>query len=308
MKYSAYVKNSDAYKYLSADAANPASGYLFVGKDGVYNEILFRLFLGMLIGCGEERAQENFADVSVFEGKFAVADAEFVVEKAYYTPVELDHRYFVIKNGEEINEAAQNKLLKVLEEPPRSARFFIMTKNTDKILPTVRSRLRQVICKPLSEAEMNALCDENLPNPQLAAALSGGSIERAERFSSPVCAELFGEVLDMLTFMRKSGDILRYAARINSRREYLADILDIVEIVLRDSMMCSLGKLDGLALKNSFKSIQKLSEEYTADVVIRVFPLINNARERSELNGNVVSIIDEFLFGLLEVKAKCRKL
>ena len=50
----------------------------------------------------------------------------------------------VIPRGERMNESAQNKLLKLLEEPASGDVIIILTENAQMLLPTVRSRLMRV--------------------------------------------------------------------------------------------------------------------------------------------------------------------
>jgi len=50
----------------------------------------------------------------------------------------------VITNGERMNEYAQNKLLKLLEEPMGRDMIIILAENAQLLLPTIRSRLMRV--------------------------------------------------------------------------------------------------------------------------------------------------------------------
>ena len=48
--------------------------------------------------------------------------------------------FYVIKNADSMNEAAQNAFLKLLEEPPKNYHFVMQTKNAYSLLETVLSR------------------------------------------------------------------------------------------------------------------------------------------------------------------------
>ena len=52
-----------------------------------------------------------------------------------------------------MNAAAQNALLKVIEEPPDYAAFLLLTDGAERLLPTIRSRSVPLLLTPLSEAE-----------------------------------------------------------------------------------------------------------------------------------------------------------
>jgi len=69
---------------------------------------------------------------------FRVEDAKVVIEKAYMAS---DERSILILMAETFTPLIQNKLLKVIEEPPKNKEFILVTANKSTILPTIKSRL-----------------------------------------------------------------------------------------------------------------------------------------------------------------------
>ena len=65
-----------------------------------------------------------------------------MLRAAHMHPFEARGQVFVIVNAETLSDEAANVLLKMLEEPPRSAprNFLLSTPAADRLLPTVRSR------------------------------------------------------------------------------------------------------------------------------------------------------------------------
>jgi DNA polymerase-3 subunit delta' len=65
-----------------------------------------------------------------------------MLRAAQLHPFEGRGQVFVIVNAETLSDEAANVLLKMLEEPPRSAprNFLLLTPAADRLLPTVRSR------------------------------------------------------------------------------------------------------------------------------------------------------------------------
>src|SRR5690606_22660088 len=59
--------------------------------------------------------------------------------------VELDQKYIVVSNVLGLSPLAQNKLLKVLEEPPVKATFFFLNPNKIKMLETIHSRAQKAM-------------------------------------------------------------------------------------------------------------------------------------------------------------------
>jgi len=67
-----------------------------------------------------------------------------------YGPVEGRARVIIIKEADNITEAASNAFLKILEEPPRDTYFFLTTSRPHKMLQTIRSRSTVIRFSPLS--------------------------------------------------------------------------------------------------------------------------------------------------------------
>ncbi len=60
----------------------------------------------------------------------------------------------LIDDADRVSIAAQNALLKTLEEPPGQALIALVTASPGALLPTVRSRCQRIVCAPLSDAEV----------------------------------------------------------------------------------------------------------------------------------------------------------
>ena len=63
---------------------------------------------------------------------------------AFIKPNEAECRVFIIKNAENMNDEAQNALLKLLEEPPETVGLILCASSGSKLLSTVRSRVIKV--------------------------------------------------------------------------------------------------------------------------------------------------------------------
>jgi len=81
------------------------------------------------------------ADVFHIVGnRMGIDDVRALTREAFLTPLVGTERVFVVAFPEYTHEA-QNALLKLLEEPPRTARFYLVTHRADELLPTLRSRV-----------------------------------------------------------------------------------------------------------------------------------------------------------------------
>ncbi len=72
--------------------------------------------------------------------RMSIGEVRTLIQESYVTPFELSERVFVLAYPEFTHEA-QNALLKLLEEPPKTSRFYVVTNQSGRLLPTLRSRL-----------------------------------------------------------------------------------------------------------------------------------------------------------------------
>jgi len=86
----------------------------------------------------------------VKEDTFLVEDAKIVIEKAYMASEEIT---VIILAAKIFSPIVQNKLLKIIEEPPPNKEFIILTHSKSTILPTIRSRMPIVVLKEEKEVE-----------------------------------------------------------------------------------------------------------------------------------------------------------
>ncbi len=76
------------------------------------------------------------------EDTFLVEDAKLAIEKAYMASQE---QTVILLGAKLFSPVVQNKLLKVIEEPPVGVSFILLTVSKSTILPTIRSRLPIVV-------------------------------------------------------------------------------------------------------------------------------------------------------------------
>lgn len=72
---------------------------------------------------------------------------------AFIRPNEGKKKVYLIPRAQDMNEAAQNALLKVMEEPPPYGVFLLLADNAEKLLPTVRSRCAELRLEPVPKAQ-----------------------------------------------------------------------------------------------------------------------------------------------------------
>lgn len=70
-----------------------------------------------------------------------------LIDRLTEKPYEGGWRTVIIHDAEKMNEAAQNALLKTLEEPDGRTCLFLLTAHPEGLLATIRSRCRRYSCQ-----------------------------------------------------------------------------------------------------------------------------------------------------------------
>jgi DNA polymerase III subunit delta' len=110
-------------------------------------------------------------------------------------------RVVIVDSADEMNVSAANALLKVLEEPPPGAVLLLIAHQPARILPTIRSRCRELRCSGLAPVEMaGALSQAGIEaaNAERLAALSDGSVGAAVTMSAEDGPALYARILGIL--------------------------------------------------------------------------------------------------------------
>ncbi len=101
---------------------------------------------------------EHFVTL-VREGNFLVEDVKRAIEKAYLASQE---QTIIVLAADNFSEVVQNRLLKIIEEPPPNKIFILLFTSKAIILPTIRSRLPIIVMDELSSVSELALDVQNL--------------------------------------------------------------------------------------------------------------------------------------------------
>lgn len=119
------------------------------------------------------------------------------------TSAEGGWRVAVIDAADEMNRNAANAVLKVLEEPPEGAVLLLVAHNPGRLLPTILSRCRRLVLRPLEDDQVADLAQRYDPEltPEEAtelARLAEGSIGRALALAEEGGLDLYHQVADLL--------------------------------------------------------------------------------------------------------------
>ena len=149
-------------------------------------------------------------------------------------------RVVILDCADEMNVQAANALLKMLEEPPARTILLLVSHQPSRLLPTIRSRCRELRLSPLDAADMaDALEQAGVDAPEDTAALaelSGGSVGEAVRLINlgglKTYAELVAIIASLPRLDRARALELAEAASTRGAEDKLDMLLGLTDLLL----------------------------------------------------------------------------
>jgi DNA polymerase-3 subunit delta' len=221
-------------------------------------------------------ARNIHPDVLVLEpgdtGSIKVEQVRDAVERTAYRPFEGRRRIVIVDPADAMMEAAQNALLKTLEEPPPSSVFILMTALPDQLLATVRSRLIRLPFADSGKADTDADSLE-IAGDVLAQAAAGSEAPRRLEAARDLLAA-------------SGGGLAR-------DREQLSTHLRAMASLLRDIAVLATGA-DARVLAHSDRrpALERLSNVFRGERGLRAFAAVDRALAAVDANAGVKVVAD----------------
>ena len=132
---------------------------------------------------------EDWFEIYGFENKqpnISKDEVRNLVKKLSLKPFESVFKINIIWLPEYLNISTANAMLKILEEPPGSTLFFIVTNNHQKLISTIRSRVQLFKVKRFSDEDMKEYLSlsQSVSESEVDQAiyLSDGDLNKAEKY------------------------------------------------------------------------------------------------------------------------------
>ena len=167
------------------------------------------------------------------DGKvISVYTVRAMIDKMQMSSMSGDWRVVLIDSVDQLNTAASNAILKLLEEPPAKTLFLLVVHQLANVLPTVRSRARVEKMRPLTISQLRDLCVKFIPDEDVSTEtlkLSNGSFGRIANLKQSGGDETYADLIEFLNNPRaNSGDAMVLAKKIATDTALHGILLDAI--------------------------------------------------------------------------------
>ncbi len=256
---------------------------------------------------------------------------QFVLDAAHKKPALGSRKVFVLRETEKLTSAAQNALLKTLEEPPPGTFLILICRALDSLLPTTRSRCRSIPFSPLPisfvhETLQGRHSDINADLIRFAAALGEGSLGRSVQCLENGLNEINRNVITPLKdlsvlsalewahLLEDQADQLAHRSRLGDEeinetdavRQALTQILTLVATFYDDVLKLTHGQQERCCNTADLEIVRQAGSRMKHDWIPRSIGWTVQAEAQIHLNANTTLCLENLAMRLAHLYAPSR--
>lgn len=236
-------------------------------------------------------------------------------------PYESRYKIYLIPEGEKMTPAAQNALLKTLEEPPEYTVIIIMTSNINAFLPTIISRCIVLPTKPISDEAVQKYLMENCHTvdykAMICASFARGNMGKAmDLAGSDRFVNLASGTIDLVSKLRHL-EIHEMMERVHALLEpsegdekaskkgidmgQYEDFMDILIYLFRDILVYKAASDEScLIFTDKVSYISSVAKECGYSDIDSILKELDTAKNRISSNVNIDLALELMLVGIKE--------
>ncbi len=231
-----------------------------------------------------------------------------IIDTVMIRPYSSEYKIYIVNDAETMTEAAQNALLKTLEDPPEYVIIFLLATRTDVFAPTLLSRCVNLKLKPLYDSVIHDYLTDELKvsthDADLYTAFARGNLGKAISLAS---SEEFQQLRERVLYLLRSIRTMDTSMILDVVREWKADKMDIdecldfIQLWYRDVLMFKATQdTSQVIFKDEYRYIQEAAEKSSFPGIEKILEAVDTARVRLKANVNFDLTIELMLLTVKE--------
>lgn len=231
-----------------------------------------------------------------------------IISDMQIKPYSSRYKIYIIDEAEKLTVAAQNALLKTIEEPPAYGIVIFLTTNADIFLQTILSRCVMLDLRPIS----NSIVEQYLKDHydvsdyelRFATHFAQGKIGRAKTIiESTEFAHLKQEVMSVIRNAKDmtAGDIIAVVNEVKNYKLTIDDYLDLLAMWFRDVLLFkSTNDTNYLIFSDEISLIKTQAQTMSYEGIQDILNSIDKVKIRLKANVNFELCIELLIMAIKE--------
>ncbi|MBR6696651.1 MAG: DNA polymerase III subunit delta [Lachnospiraceae bacterium] len=299
--------------------------YIFEGEDGIGKKMLAKAF-AMTLQCMEggnepcmrchsckQAMTDNNPDIIMVghdkPNIIGVDDIRTGLNSDVdIKPYSNRYKIYIIDDAEKMNVAAQNAMLKTIEEPPAYVIIMLLTTNSDIFLPTILSRCIKLSLKPLSFTMVFDYLVKNLGiKPDVAefcASFSQGRLGKAIEIAS---SQEYVEIRETALWLLKNVDdmetdkLMDTFKRLATFKAQIHDFMDFMMMWYKDVLLYkATANVNALTFKDALSYIREQAVRHSYEGLENILNAFTKAKDRLKANVNFDLVVELLVMTIKE--------
>lgn len=244
---------------------NISHSYLFYGDEGIGKLTFAKQLSKALLKVDNLDSCVDYKYISKNDDKKNILVEQIrkeLIDDIYIRPILGDYKVYIIDNANYLNIAAQNAILKTLEEPPKYVVIFMITSNINSMLTTILSRTSKVYFNNIENQKIIKYAKDEFKLD-----LSSNIIDYINGSIGKLRKIVEEKLLDKFLLVDKLADIIIKKETINAfNMAQEINFLDNNIIEYFENIMYNINKYE--AIKYIEKSALRLKNNGNYDIVV----------------------------------------
>ena len=300
------LKTTGAYKLLQNEGKNKdfSHAYLLVFDDARNLRTALKTFAKLFFECENEYTEnerrisslidgENYADCLFHpdsaDKKLLVEDAEKILEESTLAAVEGKRKVFLLGDFSTANAPTQNKLLKLLEEPPKDVIFLLGATTTFSVLPTVLSRTKKLEILAFDVPSTVSCLQRTYGNKydentlELCAATANGNVgDACNILEGGYYKELTDNAFSLvLSPIHKLPAIVKQVGETPRKKE----LLNLLRLIFRDALLLKTNQQKNIVLHTEKERVSSIANNFSTAALLYAQEALSIAEKQVTFNA-----------------------
>lgn len=225
-------------------------------------------------------------------------------------PYSSKYKIYIIDEAEKMNIAAQNAILKTIEEPPEYAIVILLTCNAASFLQTIMSRCVLLNMRPIRDDKVMKYLMEykNIPSyiATIAAKFASGNLGKATQLAkSEEFNDMKNNVLQTVKHV-KDMQMWELISAVKMVEKYKLEVNNYIDMMLlwyRDVLLYKATRdIDSLVFTDDISEISRQTSDYSFSDLQDIIDALDKAKLRLKANVNFDLVIELMFMTINERK------